>query len=199
VDEIDNQGEILRRGAWFLKSPLDQHELLHCGKFITLLGASMAIRRELLQDMPPLQGMVEDNMLTLRASLFGRIYCLRESLLLYRRHEGNLGNWVYAQEADRKAARRKRYERTIVLYRQIADDHARCLAALPQLTAAQRLIGEQIVSMYRIEAEGREVLLTRPKREWLAAILKGLRHPGLRRKSWERALKLLIPRRWMGL
>jgi glycosyltransferase involved in cell wall biosynthesis len=199
VDEIDNQGKILRRGAWFLKSPVNQHELLHCGKFITLLGASMAIRRELLQDMPPLQGMVEDNMLTLRASLFGRVYCLRESLLLYRRHEGNLGNWVYAQEADRKAARRKRYERTIRLYRQIADDHARCLAALPQLTREQRAVGEQIVSMYRLEAEGREVLLTSPKREWIGPIRRGLLHPGLRRKSWERALKLLIPRRWMGL
>jgi glycosyltransferase involved in cell wall biosynthesis len=199
VDEIDNHGNVLRRGAWFLQSPMDQRRLLHCGKFVTLLGASMAIRRELLQDLPPLQGMVEDNMLTLRASLFGRVYCMQESLLLYRRHERNLGSWVYARESDRKAARRKRYERTIRLYREIANDHARCLAALPNLTPETRSLGEQIVSMYRLEADSREIVLTRPKREWLSPIRRGLMHPGLRRKSFERALKLLIPRRWMGL
>jgi glycosyltransferase involved in cell wall biosynthesis len=199
VDEIDNNGVVLRNGAWVLQSPIGQQELLHCGKFITLLGASMAIRRELLQGLPPLVGMVEDNMLTLRASLFGRVYCVKDSLLRYRRHEGNLGSWVYAREADRKAARRKRYERTIRLYREIADDHERCLAALPQLAPERRHLAEQIISMYRIEAEGREVVLTRPKLEWLGPISKGLRHPGLRRKSFERAMKLLIPRRWMGL
>jgi hypothetical protein len=182
-----------------LESPLEQRDFVKRGKFVTLLGASMAIRREVLQDLPPLQGMVEDNMLTLRATLFGRVYCVRESLLLYRRHEGNLGSWVYARDPDRKTARRKRYERTIRLYREIADDHARCLAALPKLAPDKRSLGEQIVSMYRIEAQGREVVLTRPKREWLVPICEGLRHPGLRRKSFERALKLLLPRRWMGL
>ena len=159
----------------------------------------MAIRRELLQGLPALQGMVEDTMLTLRASLFGRVYCVPEPLLHYRRHEGNLGSWVYARKGAGRDARRQRYERTIRLYREIADDHARCLEALPQLSVDRRDLGDRIVAMYRIEAEGREALLTRPKTEWIEPIVRGLRHPGLRRRSLERALKLFLPRRWMGL
>jgi glycosyltransferase involved in cell wall biosynthesis len=197
VDEIDDQGNILRKGAWSLDSPMDQRAFLHRGKFIGLLGASMAVRRELLEGLPPLTGMVEDNMLTLRGSLLGRVYCVKESLLGYRRHEGNLGKWVFMREGSPKVARRRRYERTIRMYREIADDHARCLAALPQLPAARKLLGQQIVSMYRLEAEGREAVLTLPKHKWLAPIAKGLLHPGLRRKSLERALKLAIPRSWV--
>ncbi len=199
VDEIDNHGAILRRGVWRLSSPMDQRDFVYCGKFVTLLGASMAIRRELLDGLPPLQGMVEDNMLTLRATLFGRVHCVDDALIQYRRHEGNLGSWVYARDGTRKAARRQRYERTIKMYREIADDHARCLATLTQLPPDRRSMGEQIVSMYRIEAEGREAVLNRPKREWIPPICKGLLHPGLRRKSFERALKLFLPRRWLGL
>lgn len=197
VDEIDEEGKPLRQGAWSLDSSMDQRAFLHLGKFVGLLGASMAVRRELLVGLPPLIGMVEDNMLTLRGSLLGCVYCLQESLLGYRRHAGNLGKRVFVRDGSPKVARRRRYERTIRMYREIADDQARCLAALPQLPAARRLLGEQIVSMYRIEAEGREAVLTLPKRKWLAPIVKGLLHPGLRRKSLERALKLAIPRRWV--
>jgi glycosyltransferase involved in cell wall biosynthesis len=199
VDEIDNDGKILRRGAWFLDTPMDQQKFLRRGKFVALLGASMAIRRDILDGLPPLTGMVEDNMLTLRATLFGRVYCVRESLLGYRRHERNLGNWVYVRDESPSAARRRRYERTIRLYCEIADDHARCLAALPRLSDERRAIGEQIISMYRLEAEAREAVMSLPKSKWLVPIYKGLRHPGLRRKSFERALKLFIPRRLLGL
>ena len=83
------------------------------------------------------------------------------------------------------------------MYREIADDHERCLQALPQLAPSRRKLGEQIVSMYRIEAEGREAVLDLPKRRWLKPIWKGLNHPGLRRKSFERALKLAVPRSWL--
>jgi len=197
VDEIDGSGQLLRRGAWYLHSPMDQHKLLHLGKFVTLLGASMAVRRELFDDLPPLAGLVEDNMLTLRASLFGRIYCLKESLLGYRRHEANLGRTVFVRTGPSRAARRQRYERTIQMYREIADDHERCLQALAQLPPQRRRLGEQIVSMYRIEAESREAVLGLPKMRWLRLIWKGLKHPGLRRKSLERALKLAVPRSWL--
>jgi glycosyltransferase involved in cell wall biosynthesis len=197
VNEIDASDRILRRGAWYLESPMDLHKLLHLGKFVTLLGASMALRRELLDGMPPLQGMVEDNMLTLRAALFGRVYCLEEPLLGYRRHESNLGSTVFVRKGPSRAARRQRYERTIRMYREIADDHERCLRALPDLPPERRRLGEQIVSMYRIEAESREAVLTLPKRQWLRPIWKGLNHPGLRRKSLERAFKLAVPRRWL--
>ncbi len=197
VDEIDASGQLLRPEAWYLHSPMDQHKLLHLGKFATLLGASMAVRRELLDGLPPLTGLVEDNMLTLRASLFGRIYCLRESLLGYRRHAANLGRTVFVRTGPSRTARRQRYERTIRMYREIADDHERCLRALPQLSPERRQVGEQIVSMYRIEAESREAVLGLPKLRWLKLIWKGLKHPGLRRKSFERALKLAVPRRWL--
>lgn len=197
VDEIDASDRQLRRGVWYLASPMDQHRLLHMGKFVTLLGASMALRRELLDGLPPLAGMVEDNMLTLRASLFGRVYCLKESLLGYRRHEGNLGSTVFVRTGPSRTARRQRYERTIRMYREIANDHERCLQALPQLSAERRRLGEQIVSMYRIEAESREAVLELPKRRWLEPIWKGLKHPGLRRKSVERAFKLAVPRSWL--
>lgn len=197
VDEIDEQGTVLKHNTRFMPSPMSQRDFLYCGKFATLLGAAMAIRRELIVGMPPLQGAVEDNMLTLRASLFGEVYCLQEPLLQYRLHQSNLNSWVF----DRKGsnARRRRYERTIRMYREIADDHARCLAALPQLPPDHRAIGEKIVSMYRLEAEGREAVLNLPRHRWLGPIWRGLMHPGLRRKSFERAFKLLIPRRWMGL
>ncbi|HEY5758155.1 MAG TPA: glycosyltransferase [Steroidobacter sp.] len=197
VNEIDASGELLRRGVWYLDSPMDQRKLLHLGKFVTLLGASMAMRRELLDNLPPLTGLVEDNMLTLRASLFGRVYCLKAPLLGYRRHEGNLGSTVFVRTGPSRAARRQRYERTIRMYREIADDHERCLQALPQLPAERRRLAEQIISMYRIEAESREAVLELPKRRWLELIWKGLKHPGLRRKSFERALKLAIPRSWL--
>jgi glycosyltransferase involved in cell wall biosynthesis len=197
VDEIDESDRLLRRGAWYLDSPMDQRKLLHLGKFVTLLGASMSLRRELLDSLPPLTGMVEDNMLTLRASLLGRVYCVRESLLGYRRHQANLGSTVFVRKGPSRAARRQRYERTIRMYREIADDHERCLQALPELALERRQLGEQIVSMYRIEAEGREAVLELPKHRWLKPIWKGLKHPGLRRKSLERAFKLAIPRRWI--
>lgn len=197
VDEIDASDRVLRRGAWYLDSPMDQYKLLYLGKFVTLLGASMALRRELLDGLPPLTGMVEDNMLTLRASLFGRVYCLKQSLLGYRRHAANLGSTVFVRTGPSRAARRQRYERTIRMYREIADDHERCLQALPQLSPLRRQLGEQIVSMYRIEAEGREAVLALPKHRWLKPIWKGLNHPGLRRKSLERAFKLAVPRRWL--
>lgn len=197
VDEIDALDQPLRKGAWYLDSPMDQYKLLHLGKFVTLLGASMSLRRELLDGMPTLTGMVEDNMLTLRASLFGRVYCLRESLLGYRRHAGNLGATVFVRKGPARAARRQRYERTIRMYREIADDHERCLQALPELPLERRQLGEQIVSMYRIEAESREAVLNLPKHRWLKPIWKGLNHPGLRRKSLERAFKLAVPRRWL--
>jgi hypothetical protein len=44
----------------------------------------------------------------------------------------------------------------------------------------------------------REAILDRPRAQWLAPLWHGLRHPGLRRKSAERALKVLLPRRGFG-
>jgi GT2 family glycosyltransferase len=197
VDEVDGAGRVMRRGAWYLDSPMDQRKFLRGGRLVALLGASMALRREVLEGLPPLVGMVEDHMLTLRATLLGRAYCLKESLVAYGRHEGNLGKQVFVRQGPHRVARRQRYERTIQMYREIADDHARCLAALGELSPERRRLGAQIMSMYRLEAEGREAVLLLPKRKWLAPIGRGLLHPGLRRKSLERALKLAVPRSWL--
>ena len=197
VDEVDGAGKMLRRGAWFLRSPMDQRKFLRGGRLVALLGASMALRRQLLDGLPPLVGKVEDHMLTLRALLLGRAYCVPESLLAYCRHDDNLGNQVFVRQGPHRVARRQRYERTILMYREIADDHTRCLAALSSLSPERRRLGEQIASMYRLEAEGREAILLLPKRKWLSPIGRGLLHPGLRRKSLERALKLAVPRSWL--
>ena len=199
VDEIDEDGKFLRRKVWGLRSSVSQYQFLHCGKFLTLLGASMAIRRELLIGMPPLRGKVEDNMLSLRASLFGPVLCLQESLLKYRRHEQSLGNWIAGRGADKRTTRRRRYENTVRMYREIADDHELCLDSLPELDLTKQTTGRKVVSMYRLEADAREALLKKDKIYWLPYIIRGFFHPGLCRKSLERALKLFIPRRWMGL
>lgn len=199
VDEIDADGRPLRRGARWISSPMGQSDFLHRGRFVTLLGASMAVRRRLLSELPPLRGAVEDNMLSLRATLFGKAYCLREPLLKYRLHGGNLGDWIYARGRSTRAGRRLRYERTARMYREIADDHVRCLQQATGLAPQVRAAGEQIAAMYRIEADAREAMLNLPKSQWFGPIWRGLQHPGLRRKSLERAFKLLVPRTLLGL
>ena len=82
------------------------------------------------------------------------------------------------------------------MYRDIAADQERCVAARPDLPARRRELACELAAMYRLEADMREAILDRPRRDWLAPLGRGLRHPGLRRKSAERALKLLLPRRW---
>lgn len=198
VDEIDLAGAVIAskaRDPGFRRA--DQRWLLHRGRFVSLLGASMAMRRELLAGLPPLEGMVEDNMITLRGALFGEVHCLEEPWVDYRVHAGNLHAWVFAH-GDDADAKRKRYLRTIRMYREIAADQARCVEALP-LDAAVRRRGRQLSEMYRIEADARQAMLDAPRRAWLPHILAGLRHPGLRRKSVERLLKLFVPRRLLRL
>ena len=46
--------------------------------------------------------------------------------------------------------------------------------------------------------EQRMAMIDRPRSQWLAPIWRGLNMPGLRRKSAERALKLLLPRGMFG-
>jgi hypothetical protein len=84
------------------------------------------------------------------------------------------------------------------MYRDIAADQRRCVAARPDLPRERRELGLALAAMYELEAEMREVILDRPRRQWLGPLWRGARHPGLRRKSLERALKLLLPRRMFG-
>jgi hypothetical protein len=63
----------------------------------------------------------------------------------------------------------------------------------------RRALGLQLAAMYRIESDARRAMLEGRKRDWWPHILAGLRHPGLRRKSIERLLKLAIPQRFLRL
>jgi glycosyltransferase involved in cell wall biosynthesis len=200
VDDVDSENrEIIKPATRGLNGRTDRKRLLHFGKLVTLLGASMALRRELFDRFPPLVGRVEDNMLMLRATLLGAGYGLTQPLLRYRQHDNNLNAWVYSRDGDRETAFRRRYERTIAMYREIANDHEKCIAALPELTPENKRIAEQLVAMYRIEADSREAILNLPRRAWITPIWRGLKHPGLRRKSAERALKFFLPRRLFGI
>jgi len=198
VDDIDANGKLLEASVRGTPYEIDQRWLLRRGKLAAVLGASMAIRRTLLTDFPPLEGKVEDNMLTLRAVLAGRCFCLPDALLGYRRHEGNLGTWVFDRSGKDYAGYERRNRRVLAMYREIAADQRRCIEARPDLPEARRRMGEQLADMYAIEADMREAVLDRPRSEWIGPLWRGLRHPGLRRKSLERAFKLVLPRRLFG-
>ena len=198
VDDIDATGDVLERNARGTPYEVDQRWLLNRGKLAAVLGASMAIRRTLLTDFPPLEGKVEDNMLTLRAVLAGRCFCVQEPLLGYRRHETNLGNWVFDRSGKDYAAYERRNRRVLAMYREIAADQRKCLAARPDLPADKRRLGAQLADMSAIEADMREAVLDKPRSAWIEPLWRGLKHPGLRRKSLERAFKLLLPRSLFG-
>ena len=198
VDDIDAHGKVIEARTRGTPFEIDQYWLLRRGKLAAVLGASMAVRRSLLTGFPPLEGKVEDNMLTLRAVLAGRCFCVQDPLLGYRRHGGNLGDWVFDRSGKDYAAYERRNRRVLAMYREIAADQRKCIAARPDLPEERRRLGAQLADMYAIEADMREAVLDKPRRAWLAPLWRGLKHPGLRRKSLERALKLLLPRRLFG-
>lgn len=195
VDDIDGSGNILAARVRGLPARVDQRWFLRRGKLATVLGASMALRRELLTTLPPLVGKVEDNMLSLRAALLGDGACVAEPLLGYRRHDNNLGDWVFDRRTGGRAGYEQRQRRVLAMYREIADDQQRCVEARPELPEQRRRLALELAAMYRLEAEMREAILDLPRTRWLGPLWRGLRHPGLRRKSAERLLKLLLPRR----
>ncbi len=195
VDDIDSGGNILAARVRGLPARVDQRWFLRRGKLATVLGASMALRRELLTTLPPLVGKVEDNMLSLRAALLGDCACVAEPLLGYRRHDNNLGDWVFDRRTGGRAGYEQRQRRVLAMYREIADDQQACAEARPDLPAQRRRLALELAAMYRLEAEMREAILDLPRARWLGPLWRGLCHPGLRRKSAERLLKLLLPRR----
>lgn len=198
VDDVDAQGRPLVAATRGQPARMTQRDFLRAGSMCTVLGASMAVRRHLLVDLPPLVGKVEDNMLSLRAALLGECRCLPESLLRYRRHEANLGDWVFDRSGKDYATWERRQRRVAAMYDEIADDQERCVAALPGLDPERRRQGLALATLYRREAAMRHALLSPRRRDWLGPLWTGLKTPGLRRKSAERALKLLVPRRWFG-
>lgn len=198
VNDINNRGEIIKPRNRGQKPVLTQRELRRAGHLITVLGASMAVRREVFSTLPPLQGRVEDNALQLRAVLLGECHCLPEPLLGYRRHEGNLGNWVFDRSANDVDTWTRRQQRVAQMYHEVADDQDRCIDARPDLPADRREQGRDLARMYRLEARMREAMLEPDRRRWIGPLWDGLRFRGLRRKAFERSLKLLLPRRLFG-
>jgi glycosyltransferase involved in cell wall biosynthesis len=199
VDEIDMQGRPLRRGVRHMPAQFGLDYFARAGRLVTLLGASLSLRREVFDRFGPLRASAEDNILSLRAALLGRGLCLDEALIDYRQNPDSLGNWIFARGDDTPERFRRRYERTVRMYRDVADDIEASLALLPELSGERRRLALRVISLYRIEADARSAILDQPRRAWLGPIWRGLCQPGLRRKSAERALKLLLPRRWFGL
>lgn len=197
VNDIDARGGIIKPRNRGQAPVLTQRALRRAGRMITVLGASMAVRRELFTGFPPLQGRVEDNALQLRAVLVGECHCIPEPLLGYRRHADSLGNWVFDRSGNDAATWERRQQRVAQMYHEVADDQERCIAARPDLPADRREQGQGLATMYRLEARMREALLEPDRRKWLAPLWAGLNYPGLRRKAAERSLKLLLPRRWI--
>ena len=198
VDDVDADGRLVKAATRGLPRRVDQDWLLAQGKMATILGASMALRRELFSAFPPLVGRVEDNMLMLRGALVGECRCLPQPLLDYRRHDSNLGDWVFDRSESGYAGWKRRQARVAEMYLQIADDQLRCVQARTDIDPRRREKGLRLQALYRLEAEQRLAMVDRPRSEWLGPIWRGLRMPGLRRKSAERALKLLLPRRLYG-
>lgn len=198
VDDIDANGNVIEKSVRGLPERLDQRWFLRRGKMQTVLGASMAIRRDLLTALPPLEGIVEDNMLSLRAALVGECRCLPQALLGYRRHGSNLNDWMFDRSGNGFEIYERRNRRVLSMYRDIAADQERCVAARPELPAERRELALSIADMYRLEADMREALIDKPRVQWLGPLWRGFQHPGLRRKSFERAFKLLLPRSWFG-
>lgn len=199
VDEIDMQDQPLRQGVRGMPDRFGLDHFIRAGRLVTLLGATLAFRKTLFDRFGPLRGHAEDNLLTLRGALLGHGRCLPQALVVYRQSPDSLGQWLFARSDKDAGAMRRRYERTIVMYRTIADDLERAIAALPDAEPERIRLARSVAEMYRIEADAREAILDRPRRQWLAPIWRGLKHPGMRRKSAERALKLLLPRRLFGL
>lgn len=199
VEGIDSQGRSAGGGTRAHPPRFGIDYYVRAGRLISLLGASMAFRRIVFDRFGPLLGPIEDNALSLRGALLGDCVHLPRPLLQYRRRAGSVSSGVFARDEPPAVAFRRRYERTTAFYRGTADDLAHCLARMPELSPDKRTAAEHIIAMYRIEADAREAILDRPRREWIDPIWRGLRQPGLRRKSAERALKLLLPRRWFGL
>lgn len=198
VNDINARGEIIQPRHRGQAPVLTQQSLRRAGHLLTVLGASMAVRREVFTTLPPLQGRVEDNALQLRAVLLGECHCLPEPLLGYRRHEGNLGNWVFDRTGNDPDTWTRRQQRVAQMYHEVADDQDRCIDARPDLPADRRAQGRDLARMYRLEARMREALLEPDRRRWIGPLWEGLRFRGLRRKAFERSLKLLLPRGWFG-
>lgn len=197
-DKVDEHGNALGRGQPRVPPRFDIHYFADAGRFTTLLGAAMSFRREVFERFGPLRAIVEDNALTMRGMLLGSGARIEAPVIRYRISSESLSGWVFARSDRSSDAFIRRYRRLIKMYRDVADDLDHCLQHVADQPAERVAAGRQLAAMYRLEADQREVILDRPRREWIAPLWQGITRPGLRRKSTERALKLILPRSWFG-
>ena len=201
-DKVDDDGNDIGPGKARVPDSFDIRHFANAGRFTTLLGASMAWRREVFDRIGPLHASVEDNAMTMRGALLGRGVQLPDRLLRYTVGAGNLSSWVFAKGDGSQEAFQRRYRRLLRMYRDVADDLDGAIARVGEAGIATDPVvlraARQVASMYRLEADQREAILERPRIEWIAPLWQGLIRPGLRRKSAERAVKLLLPRKWFG-
>lgn len=197
-DKVDEHGNDLGRGHSRVPLRFDIHHFASAGRFTTLLGAAMSFRREVFERFGPLHAVVEDNALTMRGMLLGSGVRIEVPVIRYRISSQSLSGWAFARGDRSSDAFGRRYRRLVRMYRDVADDLDHCLQQADGLPAPRVAAGRQLAAMYRLEAEQREVILDRPRREWIAPLWRGIVRPGLRRKSIERAIKLLLPRAWFG-
>jgi glycosyltransferase involved in cell wall biosynthesis len=198
-DEVDMHDAFIRRRPRDLPATFSLMYFAKVGKLATILGATMAFRREIYDRFGPLRGSVEDNVITLRGALLGGGVFLDQALIRYRQNPDSLGNWLFARGDKSPQAFRKRYQRTSIMYLAIADDLEYSLSQVKDVKADDRQAAEQIIRIYRLEAEARTAILDKPRSQWISPIWRGLKQTGLRRKSFERAFKLLLPKRWFGM
>ena len=196
---IDENGEPHPLRYRARSRPWQLEDYVRAGRLTGVLGATIAFRREVFDRFGPITGPIEDNALTLRGALLGSCLQLPQKLIHYRQHAGSVSAGVFARDESPQHALRMRYERTIRFYRGTADDLAQCAAQLPDLPEDRRRHVRDLLAMYRLEADAREALLHRSRLGWIAPIFRGLMQRGLRRKSAERVVKLVLPRRLIGL
>jgi glycosyltransferase involved in cell wall biosynthesis len=198
-DEVDMYDAFIRRRPRDLPATFALDYFAKVGKLATILGATMAFRRSIYDRFGPLRGSVEDNVITLRGALLGGGIYLDQALIRYRQNPDSLGNWLFARGDKSPQAFRKRYQRTSIMYLAIADDLEYSLSQINDVNDNDRQAAEQIIRIYRLEAEARTAILDKPRLQWVSPIWRGLNQAGLRRKSFERAFKLLLPKRWFGM
>ncbi len=169
----------------------DLHKLAQVHGFDTLLGAALSFRREVFQRFGPLRGTVEDNALTLRASLLGDCRNLPEKLVRYRQHGGSVSHGVFARGgSDRRALQRERYRRTAAFLAGTAEDFAQCVAQLPGMSPRDRRDADRVLHKYSTAAAMRAALADGGFRERFAVLRKAMSRPGVRRRALEYATKL---------
>lgn len=83
------------------------NDIIAHGWMATMLGATFAFRREVLERFPPIDSarlpVGSDHVLPFRAGLLGGVHYVGEPLLRYRRHAGNASNFIADYSGPREA------------------------------------------------------------------------------------------------